>query len=54
MMKNRLTMLVVATVLGAWWLLPDPLLIGVDDIVAALGSAAALFKLASSYFQPEP
>ena len=53
MKKNRLTMFVVALVLGAWAILPDPLLIGVDDVVAALGSAAALIKLIHSFFQPE-
>ncbi len=47
-MKNRITLLIVAVILGAWCILPDPVPFVVDDIVAGLGSAASLIKLIHS------
>ncbi len=50
-MKNRVALLIVAVALGAWCVLPDPLFIGIDDVVAGLGSAAAMLKLIHSFIQ---
>jgi len=47
-MKNRLTMLIVALVCGAWVILPDALPIVIDDIVAALIGSAAILKFIKS------
>ena len=41
-MKTRTLYLIIAAVLGAWLILPDPVPLVVDDILAGLGSAAAV------------
>ena len=53
-MKNRIALLLVAVILGSWCILPDPVPIVVDDIVAGLGSAASLIKLVHSFLQTNP
>ena len=40
-MKERTLYIILAAVLGAWVILPDPVPVVVDDILAAVGSAAA-------------
>ena len=44
-MRSRTLYGVIAVVLGLWLILPDPLPIVADDILAALGSAAAVLLL---------
>ena len=44
-MKKQITFGIVAVVLGAWAILPDPLPIFIDDVVAALGCAASLLGM---------
>ena len=39
---------IIAVVLGIWLILPDPLPIIVDDILAALGGAAAVLLFCRS------
>ena len=39
---------IIAVVLGIWLILPDPLPIVADDILAALGSAAAVLLICRS------
>ena len=39
--KERTLYIILAVVLGAWVILPDPVPVVVDDILAAVGSAAA-------------
>ena len=41
-MKDSMICLIGAIVLGIWFILPDPVPLVVDDILAALGSAAAV------------
>lgn len=41
-MKTRTAYIIAAAVLGAWLILPDPLPVVADDILAGLGSAAAV------------
>ena len=41
-MKDSMICLIGAIVLGAWFILPDPVPLVVDDILAALGGAAAV------------
>ena len=41
-MKNSTIFLIGAVILGAWFILPDPVPLVADDILAALGSAAAV------------
>ena len=48
-MKNRIALGVVAVVLGAWAIFPDPFPIVIDDILAGLGSAIAILKLVVSF-----
>lgn len=43
-MKNRLMMLIVALVCGAWVIFPDALPIVIDDVAAALIGSAAILK----------
>lgn len=38
----RILLIVIAVLLGIWVILPDPLPVFFDDILAALGCAAAL------------
>ena len=40
-MKERTLYIILAAVLGAWVILPDPVPLVADDILAAAGSAAA-------------
>jgi hypothetical protein len=47
-MKKRIAIGVAAAILLLWVVLPDPMPIVIDDIIAALGSAAAVLKLLSS------
>ena len=47
-MKNRVVIGIAAAILLLWVVLPDPMPIVIDDIIAALGSAAAVLKLLSS------
>ena len=47
-MKNRVAIGIAAAILLLWVVLPDPMPIVIDDIIAALGSAAAVLKLLSS------
>jgi len=53
-MKNRITKLIVAIVLAAWAILPDPLPFVVDDVIAGIGSAATLLSLIVSFFKKNP
>ena len=39
---------IIAVVLGIWLILPDPLPIVADDVLAALGSAAAVLLICRS------
>ena len=41
-MKNSTLWLIGAVILGAWFILPDPVPLVADDVLAALGSAAAV------------
>lgn len=41
-MKDSMICLIGAVILGIWFILPDPVPLVVDDILAALGSAAAV------------
>ena len=41
-MKNSTIYLIGAVILGAWFLLPDPVPFVADDVLAALGSATAV------------
>ena len=41
-MKNSTIYLIGAVILGIWFILPDPVPFVVDDVLAALGSAAAV------------
>lgn len=53
-MKNRLTLIIVA-IFCTFWAIPipglDPIPFLVDDIVAAVGAAAAIIKLIQSKSQ---
>ena len=53
-MKNRLTLILIA-IFCALWAIPipgwDPIPVLVDDIVAAVGAAAAIVKLIQSKTQ---
>ena len=40
-MKNSTIYLIGAVILGAWFILPDPIPLVADDVLAALGGAAA-------------
>ncbi len=42
--RKRISLIIAAAVLIGWAIAPDPLLTGVDDIVAGLGGAAALIS----------
>ena len=52
-MKQRLTLGIVALVLIVWFVLPDPVPIVIDDIIAALAAAAAILKLVVSFFKKQ-
>ena len=41
-MKNSTIYLIGAVILGAWFILPDPIPLVADDVLAALGGAAAV------------
>lgn len=41
-MKNSTICLIGAVILGIWFVLPDPVPLVADDVLAALGSAAAV------------
>ena len=40
-MKERTLYIILAAVLGIWVILPDPLPVVADDVLAAIGGAAA-------------
>ena len=44
-MNGRTFYIILAVVLGIWVVLPDPVPVVVDDILAALGSAAAVLLI---------
>ena len=44
-MKNRNILLIAAIVCGAWVLLPDPLPVAVDDIIAGILCGLGVYKL---------
>lgn len=44
-MRRRITWGIVAFVLGAYAILPDPFPIVIDDIIAGLGSASIILKI---------
>ena len=46
--KERTLYIVLAVILGIWVVLPDPVPIVADDILAALGSAAAVLLICRS------
>ena len=52
-MRNRVALRIVAAVLGAWVILPDPLPIVIDDIIAGIALGATLLKLIVSYLREE-
>jgi hypothetical protein len=52
-MRNRVALGIVAAVLGAWVILPDPLPIVIDDIIAGIALGATLLKLIVSYLRKE-
>lgn len=47
-MKERTSYIILAVILGIWVVLPDPVPIVADDILAALGSAAAVLLICRS------
>ncbi len=47
-MKEHTLYILLAVVLGIWVVLPDPVPVVVDDILAALGSAAAVMLVCRS------
>ena len=47
-MKERTLYIILAIILGAWVILPDPLPVIADDILAALGGAAAVLLVCRS------
>ena len=50
-MKNRIAFFIVGVVLVAWCILPDPMPVLFDDIIAGIGGAAALLKFIHSSLQ---
>ena len=52
-MKNRVALGIVAVVLGAWVIFPDPLPIVIDDIIAGVAMGATLLKLIVSFLRKE-
>ena len=50
-MKKKITLGIVALVLGAWAVLPDPVPVAIDDVIAGLGSAASILALLVSVFR---
>ncbi len=53
-MKKRITLGIVALVLGAWAILPDPVPFVVDDVIAGIGGSIALLKLIGSFMNKNP
>ena len=53
-MKKRITLGIVALVLGAWAILPDPAPFVVDDVIAGIGGSIALLKLIGSFMNKNP
>ena len=47
-MKERTLYIILAVILGIWVILPDPLPVVVDDVLAALGSALAVLLICRS------
>ena len=52
-MKQKLTLGIVAAVLLLWVVLPDPLPVAIDDIIAALAAAAAILKMIVPLFKKQ-
>ena len=50
-MKKRIALGIVAVVLGAWAILPDPIPVAIDDVIAGLGSAASILAVLVSIFK---
>ena len=53
-MKKRIALGIVAIVLGAWAILPDPIPVAIDDVIAGLGSAASILAILVSIFRKKP
>lgn len=43
-MGKRIALIIVSIILGIWAVLPDPLPIFIDDVIATLGSVIALLN----------
>ena len=50
-MKMRIALGIVALVLGLWAVLPDPVPVAIDDVIAGLGSAASILAVLVSVFK---
>ena len=50
-MKKKIALGIVAVVLGAWVILPDPVPVAIDDVIAGLGSAASILAILVSVFR---
>ncbi len=53
-MKKRIALGIVAIVLGLWAVLPDPVPVVIDDVIAGLGSAASILAVIVSVFRKKP
>ncbi len=50
-MKKRIALGIVGIVLALWAILPDPIPVAIDDVIAGIGSAASVLALIVSVFR---
>ncbi|MBQ7989832.1 MAG: hypothetical protein IJ080_05190 [Oscillospiraceae bacterium] len=52
--STRVALVILSVICALWALLPDPVTIAVDDVIAGLGSVASALTVISTLFKKTP
>ncbi|MBR4223980.1 MAG: hypothetical protein IKR73_04135 [Oscillospiraceae bacterium] len=49
--RTRVALVVISVICALWAILPDPVPVAIDDIIAGLGSVISVLTVASSFIK---